>query len=308
MNLSKMQNKFDRKVDNLIMEQYPQGVYVKNASKISSSKVFLNLSSVFPRSIFDDKEKKLLIKFLRFENLGRIELDDQKIVSFTSSEEMVKRMKESFEEIELKSERVILSSIYEKLAKIAMVRTSLNPIYNLLKAVYDGKLLKSKLDKYPKSERYKKYVNFLCNLGILKEESSKYVGGNYFIEIEKGLKRKDEELILNKIFGLVVKEGKTYLFNNLNITVVKPFIRVSNVYYSQSYLAGKLLSLKKESLLNNYNKAYNLKTAEVNFDSYLDQLKKADILEENGFVEGNKEIFSRFSQQMAAEMAPKLAR
>ncbi len=301
-----MERKIEEKLNELVLEKYPQGIYVKGVSRKSFPKTSFNLSSVFPRSIFDDKEEKLLIKFLRFENLGSIETEGDKIISYPSMEEVMKRIESGFEEVQLKSERVILSSIYENLAKIAMVRTSLNPIYNILKAVYEGGLKKSDLEKYPKADRYKKYISFLCGLNILKEESSKYVEGNYFIEIEKGLKREDRELVLNKVFGLVIKEGKAYLFNNLNITVVKPFIRVSNVYYSQSYLAGKLLSLKKENLLYYYNKMYGLKTPSVNFESYLDQLKRAGILEEDGFVEGNSKIFTKFSNQMVLEMRPKL--
>ncbi len=286
-----------------VMEQYPQGVYFDSVNSGDSNKSVI-LNSVVPTIIFDDKNNKRMVKFIKLNNLGKMIIDrDHKFIFETKPTVIRSRIDEHLVEIQTKTEQIVLAVIFDKLAKIAMVRTTLNPVYNILKAVYEKKLTKESLLNYPKREKYLRYIQFLCDLEILREQKERYSEGNYFIQIEKALNNKDEEEILNRVFGLTIKEGKTYLLNNLNINVLKPFIRIANIYYSSSALFENILFIKKENLYNNYLKAYGLNTKFVNFESYLDQLSRAKILNEDGLVHGDKTILEKVSDLMKKSSA-----
>ena len=275
---------------------YPQGVYFDRIHSENNNKI-ASLSSVIPKVIFDDKNNKRVIKFLKINDLGKITIDrENKFVFETKPDQIRERINQSLIDIQMRSEQIVLSAVYDKLVKIAMVRTTLNPIFNILKAVYEQKLAKDSLSRYPKRDRYERYIKFLCNLDILREQKEKYSEGNFFIQVEKALNNEDDEKVINRVFGLTIKEGKTYLLNNLNINVLKPFIRISNVYYSCSTLFNKLLYIKKENLYSRYLDAYNINTNFVNFQSYINQLNIAEILHEDDYVYGNKSVFEKINE------------
>ena len=279
-----------------IMGIYPQGVYFDRIHSENNNKI-ASLSSVIPKVIFDDKNNKRVIKFLKINDLGKITIDrENKFVFETKPDQIRERINQSLIDIQMRSEQIVLSAVYDKLVKIAMVRTTLNPIFNILKAVYEQKLTKDSLSRYPKRDRYERYIKFLCNLDILREQKEKYSEGNFFIQVEKALNNEDDEKVINRVFGLTIKEGKTYLLNNLNINVLKPFIRISNVYYSCSTLFNKLLYIKKENLYSRYLNAYNINTNFVNFQSYINQLNIAEILHEDDYVYGNKSVFEKINE------------
>jgi len=279
-----------------IMGIYPQGVFFDSVKTENNNKV-ASLSSVIPKVIFDDKHDKRVVKFLKINDIGKITIDrENKFVFETKPEQIRERINQSLIDIQMRSEQIVLSVVYDRLVKIAMVRTTLNPIFNVLKAVYEKKLTKDSLLRYPKRERYERYIKFLCDLDILREQKDRYSEGNLFIQVEKALNNEDEEKVINRVFGLTIKEGKTYLLNNLNINVLKPFIRISNVYYSCSALFNKLLYIRKENLYSRYLNAYDINTNFVNFQSYLNQLNIAKILHEDDYVYGNKSVFEKINE------------
>lgn len=287
-----------------IMEKYPQGVY---AGSINSEKgqTTAILSGVIPRLIIDNKNEKQYVKFLKLANLGKITVNKEKKIGFQTQRKIVeKRMTEGINQIKNKTEQIVLSSIYDKLIKIAMIRTQLNPIYIILKEVYEGGFQKSSLNKLgSKKDKYQRYLKFLCDLEILREQSSKYSEGNYYIEVRDALAEEDSELVISKMFGLAITEGKTYLLNNLNLNVLKPFIRISNVYYMNSALSENLLSINKQTLLRQYEDTYGLRVNELKFDSHVSQLSDAGILQEGDFITGDQEVLNDVRKKFSSAAA-----
>ncbi|MBU1974179.1 MAG: hypothetical protein KKH52_02175, partial [Nanoarchaeota archaeon] len=199
-----------------VMEVYPQGVYFDSLKTEEEGKSAI-LNSVIPKVIFDDKKEQRIIKFIKIDNVGKLTINrDNKFIFETKPDVIRNRIDEGLVEIRTKTEQIVLAAIYDRLAKIAMVRTTLNPVYIILKNVYEKKLTKKSLLNYPKRDKYMRYIKFLCDLEILREQSDRYSEGNCFIQIEKALNDKNEEEIVNRVFGLTIKEGKTYLLNNLN--------------------------------------------------------------------------------------------
>lgn len=276
-----------------ILGKYSQGVFCSSTNK-EEKKFVGNLSCVFPRIIMDDKKQERYIKFLRFDNLGKMVLEGEKFTYETEQEQITNRVIEDLKQLTIRTEQIVLGSIYDKLSNIAMIRTSLNPIYSILKKVYEGNFKKTELLKVPnqKREKHKRYLKFLCELNVLRERDSDYSEGNHFIELRKALDKEDDKLILDKVFGMTIRDGKNYLFNNLNFNILKPFIRISNVYYLSSALVGEVINMNRKTFYLRYLDYYDLNTPEYKFESYLDQLNKAKILKEEEYVFGYKDIFS----------------
>jgi hypothetical protein len=278
-------------IKNRVKELYTQGVFIDSIMSKDETNTAI-LSCVIPRVIFDDKKAARYVKFLKLSHVGEISVgESDKILFETKPSQVVARMDEGVKEIRLKTEQLVLSSIYDKLSKIAMIRTTLNPIYVIIKNVYEGGFYKETLNNMgQKRKKYEKYLQFLCDLKIIRENNGKYSEGNYFIELRKVLEKEDEEIILNKVFGLAIRDGKTYLLNNLKLNILKPFIRIANVYYLSSILIHDMLYITKENFLREYMNAYGVKVRELTFNSQLDQLNRAGILNEGKYISGKKEI------------------
>jgi len=284
-----------------------QGVYADRIVEENSNKSAI-LNAVIPRVILDDKDHKRYVKFLVLKNLGKITIDSENDFVFeTKPGQVINRMTNGVNEIKLRTEQIVLGSIYDKLSQIAMVRTALNPIHSILKNVYKGGFYKDTLktiNPIIKREKYRTYLKFLCNLNILREQTDKYSEGNHFVEIREALNKEDETVILNKVFGLTIRDGKTYLLNNLHFFVLMPFIRVANTYYLSSALVNKLLTMKMSTFYEKYKELYFLNTKQYKFESYVDQLDSAGILEEDDYVIGKKNIFSNVIKHFKATSAP----
>lgn len=286
------------KLNEIIKTSYPQGVHLAKTTQVDD-KLSASINSVIPRVIVDDKKNKRYVKFLVLKDVGKISIAKSGSIYKTDIDKVKERIADGTIEIRLKAEQIVLSSIYENLSKIAMIRTALNPIYSILKRVLEGGFYKKDLQMLgSKKEKYLRYLKFLTDLNIIREQKDKFSEGNYFIEVRKHLEKKNDEIVLNKVFGLTIRDGKSYLLETLHFNVLKPFIRISNTYYLSSVLTDNLLSLTRESLFKKYVETYGVKSNRIKFDSQLDQLDFAGILKENEYISGKKKIFAEINAKM----------
>ena len=82
-----------------IMGIYPQGVYFDRIHSENNNKI-ASLSSVIPKVIFDDKNNKRVIKFLKINDLGKITIDrENKFVFETKPDQIRERINQSLIDI-----------------------------------------------------------------------------------------------------------------------------------------------------------------------------------------------------------------
>ena len=200
-------------INEVIQSKYNQGVFCSEYSKNEDLDVACKLGAVSPVEIID-KNSFTHIKFIKFLEVGKITLSGEgKIKYATDPEKIHERISSELIDLRSRTENIILSSIYDKLIKIAMIRTSLNPIYAILKDVYNKEIKYLSIKNYPK--KYETYFKFLCNINMIRASKTGYVEGNNFIQIRNHLSKEDDELVLNKVFGQTINEGKYYLIDNL---------------------------------------------------------------------------------------------
>ena len=115
---------------------------------------------------------------------------------------------------------------------------------------------------------------------MIRKSKEGFVEGNNFIQIKKFLTKEDEETVLNKVFGYTINEGKYYLIDNLKFNILKPFIRISTVFYMPSIQLKDAISISKKELYRKYTQEYDMNTKFTQFEGMLDQLNRAEILKE----------------------------
>ncbi|MBI2557893.1 hypothetical protein HYW20_01100 [Candidatus Woesearchaeota archaeon] len=283
-----------------LRKNYGQGVFCSETNRNEERDFICTLGAVSPVEIVDN-ESILHFKFLKLNEVGKIVLTKEgKLKYHTKPEDVGSRISQRLMDINSRTENIVLSSIYDKLVKIAMIRTLLNPIYVILKDAYNNEITTSFLKNYP--NRYDKYFKFLTEINMIRYSSKGIVEGNDFIQLKKHLEKEDEELVFNKVFGHTVNAGKYYLIDNLKLNILKPFIRVTTSFYSPSIQLKSKVNLTKERLFNHYINQYQLNTTYPQFEGIVDQLDKAEIVKEkNNWILVIDDILKRINKNISED-------
>lgn len=283
-----------------IHRKYNQGVFCTDVSKNEELDIVCKLGAVSPVEIIDNRSFTHL-KFIKLNEVGKLTLSrDGKIKFATDSKIINERIKSELFDIRCRTENIVLASIYDRLVKIAMIRTLLNPIYVILKDVYDHEITNKSLKDYP--GKYEKYFTFLLSINMVRKSKDGYVEGNNFIQIKKHLPKEKEELVLNKVFGYTINEGKYYLIDNLKLNILKPFIRLTTSFYTPSVQLKDKINIGKSNLFKRYINQYQINTSYSKFEGLIDQLNRAEILNETkGVIYVIDEILGRINKNLLAD-------
>ena len=137
---------------------------------------------------------------------------------------------------------------------------------------------------------------------MIREIKTGYVEGNNYIQIKERLSKKDEESVLNKVFGYTINEGKYYLVENLKLNILKPFIRISTSFYTPSIQLKDKINIPKAVLFNKYTNQYNINPRYSQFEGFIDQLNRAGIIEEQkGVLFVVDDIIERISKNIGRD-------
>ncbi len=284
----------------IIQKKYNQGVFCTYISKNEELDTICKLGAVSPVEIIDNNSFTHL-KFIKLNEVGKITLSEDKKIKFATDSKVInERITAELLDIRCRTENIVLASIHEKLVKIAMIRALLNPIYVILKDVYDGEITDNSLKGYPK--KYEKYFKFLLSINMIRKSKNGYAEGNNFIQIKKHLSKENEELVLNKVFGYTISEGKYYLIDNLKLNILKPFIRLTTSFYTPSIQLKDKINMKKLNLFRKYINQYQVNTSYSKFEGLIDQLNRAEIINETkeGIYVIDK-ILDRINQNMLSD-------
>jgi|GEM_PF-4466910 len=284
-------------IQEIIQKKYNQGVFCSEQSRNIEHDTICKLGAVSPVEIIDG-HAFTHIKFIRFQEVGTITISKEgKIKYATDPEKVNERISAEIIDIRSRTENIVLSSIYDKLVKIAMIRTLLNPIYVILKDVHNKEILHVDMKNYPK--KYDKYFQFLLSVNMLRSSKNGYVEGNNYVQIKDYLAKEDEEFVLNKVFGYTINTGKYYLIDNLKLNILKPFIRLSTSFYTPSIQIESKVNIPKKILYQKYINQYNLNSRYSQVEGFMDQLARAGIIiEKEGIIYVVDEIIDKINDNM----------
>src|SRR3989344_2743192 len=250
------------KIKRFIPLKIGTNLYVNEIAEVSgTNKIVVSIGISVPRIIYDDSLQKQYIKFIRFDNLYKIEFDineKSEISTIINLAVIYDKFAQRESRLIFNIENIILDEIYPKLIEISLIKNNLRMIYVILAGVVANKIFTQReIDRFPKRERLKKYISFLEQYGIIrKNKEGDYVAGNIPIELHNALKNKDENEVLRYTFGYVLKDGRKYLKDELNLHMLDTFISIATTYYYLSARVGKLIELNTSYILNKKGSMY----------------------------------------------------
>ena len=277
-------------------------LYINKIDEISgTNKIEVSIGISVPKIIYDDNIQKQYIKFIKFDNLYNIEfeIDKENNVSTVINHAVIyDKFTQKEKRLISNIENIILDDIYPKLIEISLIKDNLRMIYVVLAGIRSNKIFTQKeIEKFPKKKRLKKYISFLEQYGIIrKNQDGDYVEGNIPIQLHKALKDKNENEVLKYTFGYVLKDGRKYLKEELNLYMLDTFIAIATTYYYLSARIGKLIQINNETFFDEFTNIYGRNVNSSKFVGYLTELNSSNILNkvENMYF-GNNQILMKIN-------------
>ena len=276
-------------------------LYVNEMKEVSgTNKIEVSIGISVPRIIYDDHIMKQYIKFVKFDHLYMVEFEvgkDNNVSAVINPEVIYDRFFQRQIRIITNVENLILDQIYPKLIRISLIKDNLRIIYIILNTISTKKKITSEdIAKFPKKkERVMKYLSFLEQYGIIRKNSEDdYVEGNVPIELQRALENKDEMEVLEYTFGYVLKDGRKYLKDELNLHMLDTFIEIATTYYYLSAKVGKLISINDDTFLQEFRQIYDRDINPNKFLGYLTELQITKVLNKSGNIySGDNSMLNR---------------
>ena len=297
-----MQNQLvDQKIRQFIVRNIGTHTYITQMNAVKGTNRFnAALGVSLPKTIIDDEAKKQYIDFLKFDDVYNLEFEINNAGRITA----VYNLKILYDNIEKKEMRlkyaisnIILDEIYPNLMSIDLVKNNLRPIYVILNDIFTNKVLSDEtIRRDPKKDRLVRYVKFLLDYGIIRQNSKgDYVQGNIPIGLKEALKNKAEQEVLRYTFGYVLKDGRKYLKEELHLYMLDVFVSIITAYYYLSMKVKRIIKVKFDTFLDDYTETYQkTKTHPSKFLSYLKDLVTAGVLShERSYYYGDADILKK---------------
>ena len=274
----------EQKIRQFIVRNIGTHTYITQMNAVKGTNKFnATLGVSLPKTIIDDEEKKQYIKFLKFNDIYGLEFEINNEGRITASY----NLNILYDNIEKKEMRLkyaisntILDEIYPNLMNIDLVKNNLRPIYVVLNDIFTNKVLsKETVRQHPRKDRFGRYVKFLLDYGIIRQNSKgDYVQGNIPIGLQEALKNKNEQEVLRYTFGYVLKDGRKYLKEELHLYMLDVFVSIITAYYYLSMRVKRIIKVKFDTFLEDYIETYQRNTHPSKFLSYLNDLVTAGVL------------------------------
>ena len=288
------------KIKRFIPLKIGTNLYVNKIDELSgTNKINVSVGISVPRIIYDDEIQKQYIKFIRIDNLYNIEFEVDKngeVSTIVNPLVIYDKFSQREHRLIYNVENIILDEIYPNLIEVSLIRNNLRMIYLILAGITANKVFTRKeINKFPKKERLKRYVSSLEQYGIIRSnQNGDYVEGNIPIQLHKALKDKNELEVLKYTFGYVLKDGRKYLKDELNLHMLDTFISIATTYYYLSARIGELIKMNNETFFNEFGEMYEKNINQSKFVGYLTELNSSLILNKKGEMYfGNNEILER---------------
>lgn len=287
----------DANINTIVKRRLGNGVFVSSLGISSSKKFDMVLGIYVPKIIDNPKTNKRMIRFLKFDSVGILEVEKENgtfNVSLPKPDEVSKRLTNKMSKLVFGVESTLLETIYSKLVEIPVIQTSLNPIREILVYIYKNNEFRfTSLEKERGSRKASRYTSFLESLSLIKKINGVIQAGEKFNDIRVALREQNEKAFYNRLLADVLKNGYGYIREYLKLTAIIPYLRWSNSYYLPSAEIDELLLLDYKELSNNHHNIYGVYPEERKAQNQISRLADVGIFkeEENYFV-GDKKVLN----------------
>lgn len=281
----------------ILKRKIGQGIFVSKSVKINDSLSNIILGADCPRIIDDSKTNERIVKFLRFDSVGLIELkkeDKGFEITLPFVDEIENKINLKLNNLLFSVENAILENAHEKLVEIPLVQISLNPIKEILLTIHQNGFMEIKdFIKNKGLQKATRYIHFLNNLDFIRCENERCIAGNRTIELEHILSSENEQKLYKKLLANVLQHGYGSIHDYLKLTCLTPYIRWTTSYFLPSIQTNKLLFVTEKLLRERFNSYYAIKKSFIKTSNQLNQIINAEILHrEDSLIRGNEAIFN----------------
>lgn len=281
MNKELIKNKISR----FIKRKISTDMYISSLKLYEgSNKVDLSIGYEFPRVIYDDEFEKQHIYFIRFDDIAKISCkitSSSDISADIELQEIYDTITKKKMRLQNKIEKIILNEIYPKLFDVPLLQNRFRPIYNILNHIWLAKRFTS-ADFITSKNKDKliKYLKFLENMDMIrKTKDGDWIMGNIPSELKFALRDKNDVIILKKLFGYSIKEGRKYLREELNVSMVEVYIEIISTYYVLASKLNKSVKILPDTFYEEFKSVYvKSNLHKTKFLAYLTDLVEAKLL------------------------------
>jgi len=284
------------KVESYLRRNTSPGCFI-SGDHTNGNQTYFDISTSVREFILDSEGAHPFIYDRDIESLFTIQVlqdGDSCMMLMPSSETIIEAFNKKVNIPAARSEIVFVGTAYDRFIKIPDVKVALRPITKIIDAVCLKETITEK-DVYHHrgSSKVRQYLDFLAFSGFLNKEDGSYVRGNKF----KMDPEEDEEERLNKILTSVLESGGDYLQSFFNLTMLTPFIRLSNSYYYPSGISKEMLLMKPDLLKKYQQRYYNSSKPLKQIEGQVSDMRRAKIFGRNNeFIVGDGVLFERYCE------------
>jgi len=271
-------------------------LYADNFQKVgkSQARYSFDLNLSFPVCHVDSISKQRYVNYLVLKNvaMGNLEKKDNYAVNLPKFNEVNKKVKTHLSALNEESEKIILASSSNKIAKLSEVDHYLKPISFIMGSMFTDDSFENDENIDP---RMKKYLSLLSDLTLIEKSDDYYTPDKLLVSIMK--KSDNLKEFKENIYAYLLDNAYETLRDVFNFTFIEPYIKLENSYYSDSVESNKLIRQTKQDMLKRFKIRYN-SIRPYKFFTYLNDLVNIDCLHksDSSYI-GDDEIFETVSDK-----------
>lgn len=299
MRIPKTSENIQSQLNTFVKRKVSPSLFVTDGHELNENTFVYSINNSYPKMIWDNNEELAIYRFINVHNIGTIKAkvkdDIIKVIDMTERGRLQEKFDKEIQNIYKKSEMALLKTIHDSLVRIPFVQTAMSPIRTILEKVdREGVVPVGDKFGYRNLGKTEKYIDFLSSLNFIRVENEKIYPDkelNAIRNLDISLKE-----FHNKILSAVLRRGFAYIQDYLHLTLITPFIRLSNSYFLPSYESEKLLEFSIEDFRKSYHDIYNIRKSKNKISRQLSYITEQNILQETkrGFYTGERGIFEEF--------------
>jgi len=292
----------DSAVEYCIRTHLGPSTYISKKSVGDTERALYEIGNSYLEIISDAEttNRPTLIK-KRIDNIFSVDIvkeKDRYAVLLPSIDTISKATLMRINERAAKSETALIETAHDRFIKIPMVSIALSPIFQILEAVDSEETISAADIHHRKgSAKAQKYLDFLSQIDFLKRENGHFVKGDMF----KRYSKSTGDELYNIIAARVLEAGFEYLQGYFHLTMLTPYMRLSNSYYYPSGEFGNRLKMDA-ILLRDYEKRLYGRFRNINqLRAQVGQMRRAKIFaKDRKYILGDSELFANYCKAIKA--------
>ncbi len=276
--------------------------YISKSTRVKGRYQF-EFGIVIPKFIVDN-DKPPILRNISIDNVFSIsarESDKILEIEWPERKEISIKLQEQKGTLIRNAENALITTMGSKLIDIPKVQNGLNPIKEILLALFElGEIPLSELRQRKGKARASQYVKFLENLEFITLDENIIYPGNQLSKYDL-VKTITTAELNSTILNDVLTKGFRYLSEDLRIYILTPYLELANAYYLQSLYAEKILHMNHNEITRHYNEMYRRPTKKPAYQNLanLVEMRHAKIIQGgHGIFYGYDNLYQDFQEQL----------